>query len=198
MSDYRIVVADQSEIIRKGLIQILKHLPFRFQTIEVSDATHIQDKVNHYEPQLVIVNPQFIQNMASVNLKETFHDASEIKFAGLVAGYADKNMTNQFDTIIYINDTQTEITKQVEELLIGSGDNNSIADKEVILSDREIDVLKLLVKGHSNKEISDQLFISTHTVISHRKNITRKVGIKSVAGLTVFALINNYVRMDDF
>ena len=48
-----------------------------------------------------------------------------------------------------------------------------------------------------NKEIAEQHHISIHTVISHRKNISRKTGIKSVAGLTVFAILNNLLDIND-
>ena len=49
----------------------------------------------------------------------------------------------------------------------------------------------------TNREIADQYFISIHTVISHRKNITRKTGIKTIAGLTVYALLNNMISEAD-
>ena len=65
-----------------------------------------------------------------------------------------------------------------------------------ILSPRETEVTVLLAKGRINKEIADQLNISTTTVITHRKNITRKTGIKTVAGLTVYALLNNLIDMN--
>ncbi len=61
------------------------------------------------------------------------------------------------------------------------------------LTNREIEVVKLVALGFANKEIADKLFISTHTVISHRKNITEKLGVKSISGLTVYAIINNYI-----
>ena len=61
------------------------------------------------------------------------------------------------------------------------------------LSDREKDVLIQVVKGLSNKEIADVLCISTHTVISHRKNITRKLNIHSTAGLTIYAIVNKLI-----
>lgn len=64
------------------------------------------------------------------------------------------------------------------------------------LTDREKDVLIQLVKGLSNKEIADVLCISTHTVISHRKNITRKLNIHSTAGLTIYAIVNKLVDLD--
>lgn len=64
------------------------------------------------------------------------------------------------------------------------------------LSDRERDVLVQVVRGLSNKEIADVLCISTHTVISHRKNITRKLNIHSTAGLTIYAIVNKLVDLN--
>ena len=64
------------------------------------------------------------------------------------------------------------------------------------LSDREQDVLVQVVRGLSNKEIADVLFISTHTVISHRKNIARKLNIHSTAGLTIYAIVNKLVDIN--
>jgi regulator of cell morphogenesis and NO signaling len=64
------------------------------------------------------------------------------------------------------------------------------------LSDRERDVLIQVVRGLSNKEIADVLCISQHTVISHRKNITRKLNIHSTAGLTIYAIVNRLVDLN--
>ena len=64
------------------------------------------------------------------------------------------------------------------------------------LSAREIEVLVLITKGLINKEIADKLNIGLTTVITHRKNITEKLGIKSVSGLTIYAVVNGYVEAD--
>ncbi len=64
------------------------------------------------------------------------------------------------------------------------------------LSAREIEVLVLVCKGLINKEIAEKLNISLTTVISHRKNITEKLGIKSVSGLTIYAVMNGYLSPD--
>ena len=68
--------------------------------------------------------------------------------------------------------------------------------RKQILSDRELEVLSLIVQGYINKEIADKLCIGLTTVITHRKNITRKTGIKTVAGLTVYAILNGYVDIN--
>ncbi len=65
------------------------------------------------------------------------------------------------------------------------------------LTSREIAVLKLVAKGRINKEIADALSISLHTVISHRKNIAAKTGIKTIAGLTMYAVLNGLVSSRD-
>lgn len=65
------------------------------------------------------------------------------------------------------------------------------------LSERERDVLIQIVNGLSNKEIADKLFISIHTVMTHRKNITRKLNIHSTAGLTIYAIVNKLINIDN-
>ena len=65
-----------------------------------------------------------------------------------------------------------------------------------VLSQREQEILVCVAKGMLNKEIADHFQLSVYTVISHRKNITRKTGIKTVAGLTVYALLNNLIDMN--
>lgn len=73
----------------------------------------------------------------------------------------------------------------------------SLKDITEELSDREKDVLIQVVRGLSNKEIADVLCISMHTVVSHRKHITRKLNIHSTAGLTVYAIVNHLVDINN-
>lgn len=66
-----------------------------------------------------------------------------------------------------------------------------------LLSMREIEVLVQLCKGFTNKEIADKLCIGLTTVITHRKNIQEKTGIKSLSGLTVYAILNGYITASE-
>lgn len=68
---------------------------------------------------------------------------------------------------------------------------------ENILGDREKDIIRCVAQGKSNKEIADTLYISVHTVATHRRNISSKLGIHSAAGLTIFAIIHNLVNLDE-
>ena len=65
-----------------------------------------------------------------------------------------------------------------------------------LLTEREAEVMTLIVRGHINKEIADRLNIGLATVITHRKNIMEKLGIKSVSALTIHAVMNGYVDID--
>ena len=65
------------------------------------------------------------------------------------------------------------------------------------LTGREQNILREVTLGLTNKEIGEKLFISIHTVITHRKNITRKLGIKTVSGLTVYAILNKIVNLEE-
>lgn len=65
-----------------------------------------------------------------------------------------------------------------------------------VLSDREIEVMSLIVQGHINKEIADKLSISLSTVVTHRKNIMEKLGMKSVSALTIYAVMHGYVDIN--
>ncbi len=68
--------------------------------------------------------------------------------------------------------------------------------QQKILSDREIEVMALIVQGYINKEIADQLNIGLSTVITHRKNIMDKLGMKSVSALTIYAIMHGYVDIN--
>lgn len=79
------------------------------------------------------------------------------------------------------NDVSVKISKMISQ------------ENSEQLSEREKDVVICIVQGMSNKEVADHLFISVNTVITHRRNIARKLQIHSPAGLTIYAIVNNLV-----
>lgn len=83
------------------------------------------------------------------------------------------------------------------EQLLSRKTNTELNTDQEELSSRELDVLIQIVKGLSNKEIADVLCLSAHTVMSHRKNIVRKLDIHSTAGLTIYAIVNGIVNLDN-
>ena len=70
-------------------------------------------------------------------------------------------------------------------------------DSQENLSQREKEIVICVVKGMTNKEIAEKLFLSIHTVITHRRNISKKLQIHSAAGLTIYAIVNKLVELSD-
>ena len=101
-----------------------------------------------------------------------------------------------------INVPEDELVKSILRLQQGAhgkGQNMPPMPKVLqsrILSDREVEVLSLIVQGYINKEIADQLNIGMTTVITHRKNIMEKLGMKSVSALTIYAVTHGYVDIN--
>ena len=89
------------------------------------------------------------------------------------------------------------ITETLEKALSNKKVSIEATEKVDNLTDREKEILASVVKGLTNKEIAQKLFLSAHTVISHRRNITRKLEIHSTAGLTIYAIVNNLVTLEE-
>ncbi len=81
--------------------------------------------------------------------------------------------------------------------IIGNKNSKKPVDKNQPLTEREITILKHITLGLTNQEIAEKLFLSVHTVMTHRKNLTKKLGIKTVSGLTVYALLNKIIEIQD-
>jgi len=84
-----------------------------------------------------------------------------------------------------------DISAKLSNIISGSGQSTEA------ISDREKDIILCLVQGMSNKEIADHLFISVNTVTTHRRNITRKLQIHSLAGLTIYAIVNDIIDISE-
>lgn len=186
------MIVEHAEIVRKGMISILEESGMFFEVRELACSANMHELIKRYQPKLLIINP----SMVSLNFREQIEsDTYKPQLAAIVSGFHDEAVMGVFDEIIPINDTRVKIIKKLNKLVQKEpSEHNSM---QAQLSARENDVLKLLVRGLSNKDISQQLFISTHTVISHRKNIIQKLNIKSVAGLTVYAILNGITSVEE-
>lgn len=100
-----------------------------------------------------------------------------------------------------VNQSENQLVKSLlmlEQHAHGQGRNlpQMPTTKEKILTNREVEVLSLIVQGFINKEIADRLNIGLTTVITHRKNIMEKLGVRGVSALTIYAVMNGYVDIN--
>lgn len=184
----KIVICEESDIIASGLRIIA-------EGIKLSVVAHVRhqdqlfDKIRQTDAQILIINLSVLGQFRHEYLQNLNHEFPELETIALVSSYIDKKSLTQFEHVIMLNDSQNDI----EALLQKVSHDKKSASSDDNLSKREKDILVAVAKGMMNKEISEKLNISIHTVISHRKNITKKTGIRSVSGLTVYALLNNLI-----
>jgi DNA-binding NarL/FixJ family response regulator len=189
-----IVLAETSAIVSEGLASIFTKWGFKCTLTVVTSLEDAELQIAKCMPNLAIVNPAFIQNnpKAFGSLKCQF---DQVTWVGLQYNYYDPKTLSAFDALITVSDTPEQIVAALSKILARKGKPAQSSSHEA-LSERETDVLRLLATGMSNKEIADRLNISINTVITHRKNISQKTGIKSVSGLTIYAVVQKLVSID--
>ena len=187
----RVIICEASEIITTGLYDIIQGMADCDVVARMDTPDNLSEKVLSCDANIVIVNPNLLGYTGRNLSQQLAKDHPQLTVIALVTNYIDPSTLKAFHGVIEINDTKLKIINKLNQL----AQDNDKQDKsdDVDLSKREIDVLVAVAKGMMNKEIADEMNISIHTVISHRKNITRKTGIKSVSGLTVYALLNNLI-----
>lgn len=193
MRNSKVLIVESSPIISSGLASFFNDMNQITVASIVDDIEDIQDKMIIHNPDILIINPIMIGYYALNNFfKNISQNYPNIHCVALVTSYIDKNILRYFKEIIELSDNKQKVVNKLINLL--NNNDETTSQENIELSNREIDVLVSVAKGMTNKEISDYLNISVHTVITHRKNIVKKTGIKSVAGLTVYALLNNLVE----
>jgi DNA-binding NarL/FixJ family response regulator len=191
----KIAIAEPSAIIRSGLSVVLKRIQgIHIQTFELSSFDLLANYLRVQKPNVLILNPVAWGVVDLQKLKdESVH--SQLKCFALITGMVDESVLKQYDNRITLYDNVDNLKSKLEKLLDKS--SHSSPDDTGNLSIREKEILTCVVKGQTNKEIAESLFLSTHTVITHRRNIARKLEIHSTAGLTIYAIVNKLVELDD-
>ena len=187
----RIAIVDPNTLAILGLKQILQNVMPIIQVDTFNDFSQLQ-QANHD----VYVHYFVSTSIALEN--RTFFLGRKNKTIVLTASTEPNCQMTGFNSLC-INVPEEQLVRsilQLEQYAHAHGRNlpplpHALQMK--ILSDREIEVLSLIVQGLINKEIADRLNIGLTTVITHRKNIMDKLGMKSVSALTIYAVMHGYV-----
>lgn len=192
----RIAIAETSVIIRGGLTAALKRLPnVKVQPIGLLSVEALSDCLRTQYPEMLIVNPTF-GDYFDVNKFREETAGKKIRLIALVSSFVDASLLTKYDESISIFDDLDILSKKIHGLLnLASGEEE--LDNQETLSQREKEIVICVVKGMTNKEIAENLFLSIHTVITHRRNISKKLQIHSAAGLTIYAIVNKLVTLND-
>jgi DNA-binding CsgD family transcriptional regulator len=185
-----VIVVSLSDIVLTGLSEILKG-SLANEVILLHRADEIIDYPELKGYVVVVATVSEIEKSASF-IRQILSLADNIQFMPFDF---DSNSAHS-NSALNLNDTPSLICYKINEVL-NSFPSPAGKEGDTELTRREVEVLQLVTKGYSNKEIADQLFVSTHTVISHRKNISEKTGIKSASGLTMYAILKKIIDVTD-
>lgn len=188
-----IIIAETSPIISAGISHTLKRLPAKnLYVTELKTPADMQECLRSSHPEILIVNPAF---GGVFNPQEVRAVKPDLRIVALEVGPLDRSVRSLYDDVISIVDDISAISDKINAL-IDRGQTAPDENKDTV-SQREKEIIALVAKGLTNKEIADKLFLSVHTVITHRRNIARKLEIHSATGLTIYAIVNKLVDLSE-
>lgn len=179
-----------SPVAAEGLRSIIDASGDMCVVLSVDNLHALADHVAVIAPDAAIISTDLCAAEAC-DIRSAFPELSDMISIAFQVSLCNDKTLHCFDSSISLFNSAEQIVRHIREA-VDRPAVNSYADSHD-LTERERDVLILVAKGHTNKEIASMLNISPHTVISHRKNIAHKTGIRSVAGLTVYAILNRLI-----
>jgi len=216
MKKIRILIVEDHEVVIKGIKTLLEP----YDELEIVgyalDSEEAMRKVEEFRPDIVIMDIN-LPEVSGIEVTEkitsqyplcrviyyTSHVDEMLITQGFEAGaygYVPKNFKPQelIEAIHMVNDGQKFMKGIVSEKFISSylkSEKDKKMKQEVPLSEREMEVLKHMSQGLSNKQIADKLFISIRTVETHKHNLMKKLNIYSTAELVIYAIQNNIIKI---
>lgn len=220
MDRIKVLIADNHFLSRTGLKTLIEgNEDFQFSG-EVENGIQLLSKVAAVKPEVVIIDFTSA-NFTFENVKSLLQHFPFIKILA-ISSHQDKNAITSaikagVTSYLLKECDKEEITEAIystaegEQFFCGkivsyamNRENDTIAQSETIscegirISPREIEIIRHVAEGLSNKEIADKLCLSIHTVTTHRKNIMSKLGINNTAGLVMFAIKNEIISPNPY
>ena len=190
---YKILLIEPSEIVSAGISAIISRSP-EFTIVQTLSNPGYFNAQNS-DIDIIIINPVVIDYNERFDIRSYF-GKENLTIVALTQASYEESVLRQYNGCIGIYDSAQRI---VQKLRSAIEDATQVPRNDINeLSTRERDILTAVAKGKTNKEIADEFNISIYTVISHRRNISQKLGINSISGLTVYAIMNKLVDMSDF
>lgn len=221
MGEVRVILADSNELIRIGLRTILKNNT-SFEIVgEAVDESDLASILKNFGADIVLIDytsPGFTIDI----IPKLLADFTDLKFIAItpdqsahtlvdalksgVMSYIKKDCSLP-EIIEAVNDTSNgkkffcgQILETIRRAEIDVNDEEfeALSCEPISLSERETEIIKLIAEGNTNVQIAEQLFLSNHTVNTHRKNIMAKLGVKNTAGIVMYAVKTNLVSPNKY
>jgi len=194
MNDIKtVVLVEPRYLVQSGLEKMLMELPRLMLAKTFSgDEPNLAGLILKQDVDILIINPLLLE-VPLRPLMDKLNENREMVIFGLFEENTPYAIQGLFSKALSVHDSKFDLQSKIRSAMNFSEPN----DQKRLLSQREVTILKQVVLGLTNQEIADKLFLSIHTVTTHRKNINRKLGIKTVSGLAVYAMMNHLVSMDE-
>ena len=220
MAKIKILVADTNYLMRKGMEALLASNSDFDVVAEACTWRETNEKIKIYRPDVLIIDhisvcgkvdtiKQFlaknkemgilaITNMQPRNIFLKSLDAGIISY---LLKECDKDEINE--AVYKTAEGKKFLCGKVLDVMMSEGKEEQMAPsyascEGVVFTDREIQIITLVAEGYANKQIADKLFLSNHTVTTHRKNIMNKLGVPNTAGLVMYAVRNNLISPNKY
>jgi len=210
----KILVADNSILVREGLKSLLRDMPV-FSIEEVAENNGLIIALKKQKPQVLVIDPiSFGINSAQIaELKKQFQNLNILAITNMlpkeeigsflnsgITGYLLKDCDKQeiCEAIENTSNGNRFLCGKIVKVLLSEAEvkvtpayTRKLSSEGLVVSEREIEIIKHIAFGLSNKQIADKLCLSLHTVNTHRKNIMQKLYVNNTAGVVMFAVKNN-------
>ena len=216
-----LILADSNELTRIGLRTIFSHENTCRIVEEARNSKELLASVSNVKDAIILIDytsagfsidiiPKILSTHPSVRFVAITHDQSAQTVIDALRGGVQSHVKKDCDCAEIINAVkETEKnnkffcgqileTIQKASINVDDIDFDSFTCEAVSLSERELEIIKLIAEGHTNGQIAEMIFLSTHTINTHRKNIMAKLGVKNTAGIVMYAVKANLVSPNKF
>jgi DNA-binding NarL/FixJ family response regulator len=217
----RLVLADSNEIVRIGLRTVLSSERSIEIIGEAKSSAELLEIVKNFQTDLVMIDytssqfsidviPQLLQKFPSLKIVAITPEQSAQTLVNALRSGVKSYVKKDCDSMEIINSVKEtgrgnkffcgQILETIRDASIDVNDIDfdSFSCEPISLSERELEIITLIAEGLTNNQIADQLFLSAHTINTHRKNIMAKLGVKNTAGIVMYAVKTNLVSPNKF
>ena len=211
----KIIIADDHQLFIDGIKSLVKTMKNMEIVAEVNNGKELLEVLEKTTCNIVLmdINMPEMDGIEATKLVKTKHPLLKILMLTMFSSrdYIEKLLRAGADGYILKNTGKAELQEAIETLMNGESYFSKEVTERIMeglqkkknmekstylveLTEREIDVLKLIVQEFTTAEIAEKLFISTHTVETHRKNLISKLNVRNIAGLVKYAMQNGLVE----
>lgn len=193
----RFILVVDSYLVRKGVVSLLNRIQGARILKEFGSDGPLESYLQNHPVDFIIISSSGLDRHSDLFTADPRLLEKTILLEESEKRVPDgKSRSYDVRSILYLTDGKDALIHKINVLKENTEEGLS-GTLPMELSPREITIVRLVSMGLTNRQIAEQLFLSTHTVMTHRKNIISKLGIKSVSGLTIYAIVNNIITIEE-